>query len=91
MDRPNAVDSPEQARAQAAKRLVRPIALTRAGMVAERVAYSFWPLWSVLFLITALVAFGRQETSPRWSLKGSQASLGAVWHRTPSQAGPSST
>ncbi|MEO0831170.1 MAG: DUF4175 family protein, partial [Pseudomonadota bacterium] len=75
------VDSPEQARAQAAKRLVRPIALTRAGMVAERVAYAFWPLWSVLFLITALVAFGLHDSAPLEAVwLGALASVvGSIW------------
>ncbi len=42
----------------ALKRLIWPLRLTRAGMVAERVTRSFWPLWSLVFAGIAAVAFG---------------------------------
>ena len=37
------------------------MALTRAGIVAERVVRAFWPLWSVLFVALAPVFFGWHE------------------------------
>lgn len=42
----------------AARRLKRPLALTRAGMVAERGARAFWPLATVLMLGIAFVLSG---------------------------------
>ena len=43
---------------EALKRLIWPLRLTRAGMVAERLTRSFWPLWSLVFAGIAAVAFG---------------------------------
>jgi uncharacterized protein (TIGR02302 family) len=43
---------------EALGRLVWPLRLTRAGMVAERATRAFWPLWSLLFIALAAVAFG---------------------------------
>ncbi len=43
---------------KAFERLIWPLRLTRAGMVAERATRAFWPLWSVLFSAIAAVAFG---------------------------------
>lgn len=42
----------------AARRLERPLALTRAGMAAERAARAFWPLVTVLLLAVAFVFSG---------------------------------
>jgi uncharacterized protein (TIGR02302 family) len=56
-------------RDKVAAQLKRPLALTRAGLWAERLARSFWPLWSVLIAALALLAFGIQDLVP----------LRAVW------------
>jgi len=42
-------------------RLERPLRLTWAGMWAERLARSYWPLWSILLGTLALLAFGVQD------------------------------
>ncbi len=42
-------------------RLAWPLRLTRAGMLAERLARSFWPLWSLLLVVAATLAFGVQD------------------------------
>jgi uncharacterized protein (TIGR02302 family) len=47
-------------------RLKRPLLLTRAGLWAERVARSFWPLWTTLIATLALLAFGLQDHVPLW-------------------------
>jgi hypothetical protein len=41
-----------------AKRLARPIALTRAGMAAERLVHSFWPLVTLLMAAAAALIGG---------------------------------
>ena len=41
-----------------------PVAATRAGMVAEQVVRSFWPLWTVLFLVLAPLMMGWQDILP---------------------------
>ena len=46
----------------ALNRLAWPLRLTRAGMLAERLARSFWPFWVVLLIAAAFLAFGLQET-----------------------------
>ncbi|WP_438273249.1 TIGR02302 family protein [Tropicimonas marinistellae] len=38
--------------------------LTRLGMVAERLTIAFWPVWTVLFSVAALVLLGLHETAP---------------------------
>ena len=43
------------------KHLARPVGLTRAGLVAERATRSFWPLWTVGFIILAPLMFGWQD------------------------------
>ncbi|MCX7646082.1 MAG: TIGR02302 family protein [Rhodobacteraceae bacterium] len=53
-------DLPQDARA----RLVVPLALTRLGLLAERMARCFWPLWTILFLAVAALALGLHETAP---------------------------
>ncbi|WP_306133550.1 TIGR02302 family protein [Roseivivax marinus] len=42
--------------------VARPLGLTRAGMVAERVTRAFWPLWSVLFVVLAALMLGLQDS-----------------------------
>ncbi|MDT0681719.1 TIGR02302 family protein [Roseicyclus sp. F158] len=69
--------SPEtdRARAEATRRLTRPLRLTRLGMVAERGARAFWPVWALLLLAVALLAFGVHDmVPPIWALIG-----GSVW------------
>ncbi len=41
-----------------------PIALTRAGLVAERVTQAFWPLWTVLFVVLVPLVLGWQDFVP---------------------------
>ncbi|SFD64734.1 TIGR02302 family protein [Roseivivax sediminis] len=41
--------------------VARPLALTRLGMVAERIVRAFWPLWSVLFVTLAALMLGLQD------------------------------
>ena len=43
--------------------LRRPVGFTRAGLVAERAVRSFWPLWTVGFLILAPLMFGWHENA----------------------------
>ncbi|WP_022704672.1 TIGR02302 family protein [Pseudorhodobacter ferrugineus] len=52
-----------------AAQLKRPLALTQAGLWAERLARCFWPLWTVLIGTLAVLAFGLQDFVP----------LPAVW------------
>ncbi len=54
---------------EALRRLVWPVRLTRAGMVAERITRGFWPVWTLLFAAIAALAFGLQDWMP----------LEAVW------------
>lgn len=49
--------------------LKRPLLLTQAGLWAERMARSFWPLWTVLIATLAVLAFGVHDFAP----------LPAVW------------
>lgn len=51
-------------REETLRRLVWPLRLTRAGMVAERVTRGFWPVWSILFAIIAALAFGLHDWLP---------------------------
>ena len=47
--------------------LRRPLALTRAGLWAERLARAFWPLWTICLATLAVLAFGAQDAAPdRW-------------------------
>jgi uncharacterized protein (TIGR02302 family) len=50
------------------KSLVWPMRLTLLGLWAERLARAFWPLWSLLLLVLAALAFGLQDLGPlRWA------------------------
>ena len=49
--------------------LKRPLRLTRAGMLAERLTRAFWPVWSLIFALIAVLAFGVPQALP----------LEAVW------------
>ncbi len=42
-------------------RLRTPLRLTLAGLWAERIARAFWPLWTVLLAVLAVLAFGVQD------------------------------
>ena len=50
----DASDRPERA-------LRRPLALTRLGMAAERLARAFWPAWSVALVLLAALMLGAHE------------------------------
>lgn len=41
-----------------------PLRLTQAGMVAEQITVAFWPLWTLLFLVIASLAFGFLNWAP---------------------------
>ncbi len=41
-----------------------PIALTHAGLIAERVTQAFWPFWTVLFFAIAPLMMGWQDVVP---------------------------
>ncbi|QXT39748.1 DUF4175 domain-containing protein [Gymnodinialimonas ceratoperidinii] len=45
-------------KSDAIKRLIWPLRLTRAGMVAERGLRAFWPVWTLLFVVFAALSFG---------------------------------
>ncbi len=49
---------------EAAARLKRPLELTRAGMVAERLTRAFWPLWSIVMAALAALMLGLQDSLP---------------------------
>ncbi|MFW5655501.1 MAG: DUF4175 family protein, partial [Roseicyclus sp.] len=52
---------------EALARLIWPLRLTRAGLFAERVTRAFWPLWSMIFLGIAALAFGAATALPPWA------------------------
>jgi uncharacterized protein (TIGR02302 family) len=53
------------------KSLVWPMRLTLAGLWAERLSRAFWPLWSLLLLVLAALAFGLQDLGPlHWAQIG---------------------
>ena len=62
------------------KSLVWPLRLTLAGLWAERLARAFWPLWSLVLLVLAALAFGLQDHGPlHWAqIAGGVAGLLAV-------------
>lgn len=43
---------------RALARLIWPLRLTWAGMVAERAMRAFWPVWTVAFMVLSAAAFG---------------------------------
>ncbi|SIN74594.1 TIGR02302 family protein [Vannielia litorea] len=64
---------PNAARSRALKRLMRPLQLTRMGMIAERVVRSFWPVWTLVFALAAALAFGAHDALPPegvWAVGG---------------------
>jgi uncharacterized protein (TIGR02302 family) len=53
------------------KSLVWPLRLTLTGLWAERLARAFWPLWSLILLVLAALAFGLQDVGPlHWAQIG---------------------
>jgi len=54
------------------KRLRLPMALTRIGLLAERLARAFWPLWSLLIAVLAALMLGLHDL----------ASVETVWIAT---------
>lgn len=46
------------------KSLVWPMRLTLLGLWAERLSRAFWPLWSLLLVTLAVLAFGLQDIGP---------------------------
>ncbi|EAQ04406.1 hypothetical protein OB2597_09689 [Pseudooceanicola batsensis HTCC2597] len=42
-------------------RISRPLALTRLGLLAERLARAFWPLWSVVILAAGMLMLGLHD------------------------------
>lgn len=56
------------AQEQLPKSIRKPLALTWAGLWAERVTYAFWPVWSVLFVFAGLMMFGLFGPLPFWGL-----------------------
>jgi hypothetical protein len=56
------------------KSLVWPMRLTLAGLWAERLSRAFWPLWTLLLVTLAALAFGLQDLGPlRWAQAGGAA------------------
>ena len=58
---------------QALARLIWPLRLTRLGLVAERAVVAFWPVWSLIFVAFAALAFGAAGAVPRivfWVILG---------------------
>ncbi len=55
---------------RALARLIWPLRLTRAGMVAERGTRAFWPVWSLVFVTVAAFAFGLPAEVPPGVLWG---------------------
>ncbi|WP_135506612.1 TIGR02302 family protein [Roseovarius aestuariivivens] len=45
-------------------RLRRPLYLTWAGLIAERVVQAFWPLWTLLIAVAGLFMLGLQDMAP---------------------------
>ncbi len=64
---------PNAARSRALKRLMKPLQLTRMGMIAERVVRCFWPVWTLVFALAAALAFGAHDALPPegvWAVGG---------------------
>lgn len=51
---------------QLPKAIRKPLALTWAGLWAERLTHAFWPVWSVLFAFAGLMMFGVMGVLPFW-------------------------
>ncbi|MFV1878727.1 TIGR02302 family protein [Nioella sp.] len=52
-------------------RLTWPLRLTRLGMGAERFVRAFWPVWTILLAVVAVLAFGAADMlPPAWLIGG---------------------
>lgn len=63
------------------KRLRRPLSLTWAGLIAERVVHAFWPLWSIVIAVAAALMLGLHELAQVeavWII-GTLAAMGAFY------------
>jgi uncharacterized protein (TIGR02302 family) len=60
------------------KSLVRPMRLTLAGLWAERLARAFWPLWSLILVTAAALAFGIQDLGPLTYAQAAGAVVGIL-------------
>ena len=79
-----------------ARRLGRPLALTRLGMAAERAVRAFWPAWTLALVLLAALMLGAHESLPLeavWALLAGGAiallaalGWGATRFRLPSRA-----
>ncbi len=65
-------DLPEQAK----KRLRWPLRLTYAGMIAEALVRSFWPLWTILLVVMAALMLGLHEALSLEALWGLGITVG---------------
>ncbi len=59
----------EQSIRQALEGLRRPLGLTRAGLFAEALTRTFWPVWTLLIAMIAALAFGAGALEPRWAVR----------------------
>ncbi|MFO1201299.1 MAG: TIGR02302 family protein [Tabrizicola sp.] len=58
--------------------LVWPMRLTLAGLWAERLARAFWPLWSLILVTLAALAFGVQDLGPLHYAQAAGAVIGIL-------------
>ncbi|MBC7139640.1 MAG: TIGR02302 family protein [Defluviimonas sp.] len=70
--------STDRITAAALARIAWPLRLTRAGLVAERLARSFWPVSTLLLAVASALAFGVQDHLPRAALWGLALALAAL-------------
>ena len=56
--------------------LVWPMRLTLVGLWAERLARAFWPLWSLILVTLAALAFGVQDLGPLHYAQAAGAVIG---------------
>ncbi|MEA5159844.1 TIGR02302 family protein [Cereibacter johrii] len=70
----------DPATATALARLIWPLRLTWAGLWAERLVRSFWPVWTILAATLAALVFGLQDLLPLDWVRGglALAALGAL-------------
>ncbi len=66
---------------QTLDRLKWPLRATLAGLWAERMARSFWPLWTIILAALSALAFGVQDTAPIEAVWAGlvAAVLGGLW------------
>ena len=65
----------------ALRRIDGPVRLTLLGLWAERLTRSLWPLWSVIFAVLSVLAFGIQDNLSLETFWGGSvlACLGTLW------------